>query len=434
MCMSARGGIESVNDKPAYLLFNAAMREQEQLVQLNKMRRIASGLLVLMACIFIAARLFVRQQPWLSYVGAFAEAAMVGALADWFAVTALFRKPLGLPIPHTAIIPSNKDRVAESLANFLEHNFITRDILGKELTRIDFAGAAARWLSHPDHSHMLARQAINGVPALLRLTEDHDAVQFMQGRMALALQQMKLAPLLAQALSILVVDRQHHALFDHLLGVIIAVLEEHQPAIREKIHEKSPRWMPKAVDNSFFQRLLDEVHALLQEMKSEDSLWRARFQTTVEGFIERLQTSDDYEQKIHTVIGQVFQHPLSRHYIDQLWQGVKQRLLADAAAEDSLAVAKLEQVLRAYADSLLRDTAQQGRVNRWISHFATDTIVNGRGFIADLVKRVIRQWDAETVSRKFELYVGKDLQYIRINGTLVGGLVGLLLHLVSLAL
>lgn len=140
------------------------MREQEQLHQLARMRRIATGLLLVMACIFVIARIYETPYGYVSFVRAFAEAALVGALADWFAVTALFRRPLGLPIPHTAIIPENKDRIGGSVANFLEHNFMTQDVLTEELEQIDFAGAASQWLAQPENSRMVAAQVVNGIP------------------------------------------------------------------------------------------------------------------------------------------------------------------------------------------------------------------------------------------------------------------------------
>jgi uncharacterized membrane-anchored protein YjiN (DUF445 family) len=173
------------------------MPEQEQAVQLKKTRVLATGLLVLMAALFLVARSLQARYPQLSFVAAFAEAAMVGGLADWFAVTALFRSPLGLPIPHTAIIPRNKDRIGDSLSDFLEKNFITQEIIREELRAIDFSGAAATWLSDPANSKAISRQIVRSIPALLRIVEDDDVRQFMQSRMADAMSGIKLAPALA---------------------------------------------------------------------------------------------------------------------------------------------------------------------------------------------------------------------------------------------
>jgi uncharacterized membrane-anchored protein YjiN (DUF445 family) len=173
---------------------------------------------------------------------------------------------------------------------------------------------------------------------------------------------------------------------------------------------------------------------VLEEMNAQDSEWRARFQELLEDWIDRLRDSPEMEEKIAAIVNDTFAHPLFRDYTDQVWQDIKQRVLRDVEAEDSKAVALIDQGLRAFSDALMQDETVRVKLNGWIASFATQAIVAQRHTIADLVRRVIQQWDAETVSRKFELYVGKDLQYIRINGTLVGGAVGLLLHVISLAL
>ncbi|HWT72289.1 MAG TPA: DUF445 domain-containing protein [Oxalicibacterium sp.] len=410
------------------------MQEEEQYAQLARMRRIATGLLVLMTIVFVLARLFEERYAGLDFVRAFAEAAMIGALADWFAVSALFRHPFGLPIPHTAIIPRNKDRIGASIANFLEHNFITHEVIDAELRRIDFTGVAAGWLRQPDNSRSVARQVVGSMPALLRMVDDEDVGRFLQGRAASALRRIRFAPLLGELLSILIAGGRHQQLFDQILRLAANGLEQNRAYIRQKIHEKSPRWIPKSIDERFFVRLMEEVHKVLEEMTAEDSEWRAHFQQALEDWVARLRSSPESEQKIAAIVNDTLAHPLFRGYIDQVWQDVRQRVLRDAEAEDSKAVALIEQGLRAFADALAQDETVRTKLNAWIAAFATQAVVAQRHTIADLVRRVIEQWDAETVSRKFELYVGKDLQYIRINGTLVGGTVGLLLHVLTLGL
>ena len=407
------------------------MQEERQAAQFIKTRRLATGLLVLMAVVFVICRIFEPRYAFLAYVSAFAEAAMVGALADWFAVTALFRSPLGLPIPHTAIIPRNKDRIGESLSDFLEHNFMTPEIIREELGRLDFSGMAASWLSQPENSRAVSRQIVRSIPALLKVVEDDDVRHFMQSRITAAMQNTRFAPILAEIISMLVANRHHQMLFDHLLGMAARALENNKPYIRWKIHESSPRWMPKAIDQKLYEHLLDALESTLAEMKEEDSEWRARFQKSTDELIQQLKTSPEYGEKIDAIVADVAGHPLFRNYSLQVWHDLKARVEADAMAEDSQMAIKLEQALLAFGTELLRDDTVQVKLNRWIREFAVDAIVKRREMIADLVARVIRKWDAETISRKLELHVGKDLQYIRINGTLVGGVVGLLLHVVS---
>jgi uncharacterized membrane-anchored protein YjiN (DUF445 family) len=396
------------------------------------MRAIATGLLVLMAVVFVLARLFHGRHPALGFIGAFAEAAMVGAIADWFAVTALFRHPLGLKIPHTAIIPSNKERIGDNLANFLEHNFMSYAVVHGELERIDFAGSAAHWLDQPANARAVADQITSAVPALLRMVEDKDAAVFLRDALAGALRDVKLAPLLSRLLSVLVAGRQHHVLLEKLLEMVAGALEANRPFIRQKVHENSPRWIPKAIDEKFYERLMAGVQSTLDDIKGEDSNWRARFQAATEELIDKLATSPDYETRLREVLDSGLKHPLFRSYVGEVWEDLRGRLLADTTGPDSAVSAHLEQALRAFSGALRRNQAVQAELNDWLRTFAAETIVARRALIVDLVRRVIRSWDADTLSRKFELHVGRDLQYIRINGTIVGGLVGLLLHTVGM--
>ncbi|MDY7575305.1 DUF445 domain-containing protein [Actimicrobium sp. CCI2.3] len=410
------------------------MSETDPLAPLNKMRRIATGLLVLMAVVFVLARKYELLHPALGFVRAFAEAALVGALADWFAVSALFRHPLGLPIPHTAIIQKNKDRIGVSIAAFLENNFMTQAVVSAEFGRIDFAGAASRWLAVPANSEAVAQQLSEGLPTVLRLVEDDDIRRFIHGRIDRLVEHVRFAPLLADMLTILVADRRHQELFDHLLVMVAGALEKNQDFIRQKIHDNSPRWMPRVFDDQFFERLLNGLQQVLEEMKQPESQWRERFQESVEDLVAQLRVSDDYEVRMAALVQSGLQHPVFRNYVDQIWHDLRQRLLDDVTATDSRITAGLAQALQAVSAALASDNAVRVKLNDWLRTFAADAVVKRRGTIASLVERVIRQWDGETVSRKFEQYVGRDLQFIRINGTVVGGLVGLILHSVALML
>ena len=359
---------------------------------------------------------------------------MVGALADWFAVTALFRAPLGLPIPHTAIIPRNKDRIGASVANFLEHNFITAQVISAELARIDFAGVAAQWLAVPENSRVVARQAVRLVPAVLRMFEDDDVGRFLQSRVASLLAGIRIGPFAAEILAVLIAEEHHQHLFDHLIRMAAAALDDNKQLIRQKIHERSPRWMPKTIDERFFNSLMEELQGFFEEMAVPESEWRLRFRQALDELIVKLRSSPEFDAKIAEFIAQTVQHPLFRSWSDDIWRDVKLRLLTDARSEDSHAAARIEQGLCAFGGALVQDHPVRAKLNGWISGFATEVLVARRTDIADLVRRVIQSWDADTVSHKFEMYVGPDLQYIRINGTIVGGLVGLVLHAITLVL
>ncbi len=401
---------------------------------LDRMRRIAGGLLLLMALILVLTRtLGAGRSPWL-YVAAFAEAALIGGLADWYAVTALFRHPLGIPLPHSAIIPNNKDRIGESIGHFLQHNFMTRQVVRDELARVDFAGAASDWLACADNSAAVAGQLTRVVPSLLHSIDDAKVSGVMRTALAGALDAVRLAPALARILGLLVAGRQHYVLLERILGIVARALDQNRPYIRAKVHQNSPRWLPKAVDDTLFERILEGVQAILIEIQAEDSEWRSRFDRATQDMLAQLATSEEYEYKLHALLARGAAHPALLTYTADVWQALKERIEADCSAPESQLGARCADALAALGSALQRDGALRERINDWLRPVVADTIVERRDVIAAVVWRVIRTWDAETVSRKFELQVGKDLQYIRLNGTLVGGGIGVLLHAVSTAL
>lgn len=410
------------------------MTETEQAQRLRRMRIVATGLLVAMALLFLAAHIMAARYPWLVHVGAFAEAAMVGALADWFAVTALFRHPLGLPIPHTAIIARNKDRIGSSVANFLEHNFMTREVLFDELQAIDFAGASAHWLAEPGNSRAVANELVSGIPTLIHMFEDRDVARLIESMASRALTQVQLAPVLGEIVSVLIADQRHQQLFDRMLDMASHALENNREAIRLKIHEKSPAWLPRFVDEKLFEKLVREAASLLDEMREPDSSWRIQFQQAAQEMAEGLRHDPAWETRIKAHVSTTLNHPLFRSYAEQFWQMARRRLMQESETPDSPLARRVQEALLALAAGLQQDPAVQHKFNTWLRAFAADAIAARRHAIASLVRRVIEKWDADTIARKFELYVGRDLQYIRINGTVVGGLVGLGLHLLSLAL
>ena len=215
---------------------------------LDRMRRIAGGMLLVMAALLVLARMAGTGLDGWSYLAAFAEAAMIGGLADWYAVSALFRHPLGIKMPHTAIIAYNKERIGESIGNFLQYNFMTQHVVRDELERVDFAGPAADWLATPANSAQVAAQLVRALPAVLRTIDDEQARSILRSTLAGAFQDVRLAPALARVLELLIAGRQHYVMLERILGIVARALEQNRPYIREKVHQNSPRWLPKAID------------------------------------------------------------------------------------------------------------------------------------------------------------------------------------------
>ncbi|QBE67295.1 DUF445 domain-containing protein [Pseudoduganella lutea] len=387
-----------------------------------------------MAAVFVAARLLQPDYPWLGFVAAFAEAAMVGGLADWFAVTALFRHPLGLPIPHTAIIPRNKDRIGANIAEFLEHNFITPDVVRNELKDVDLAGIGARWLADDANNRAVAERIVGTIPAVLNMIEDRDAAAFFGGTLASGMKDVKLAPLTGQVLSVLVANGQHIRLLQKVLGLVGSALEENRGYIRQKVHDHSPKWMPKMVDEKFYERLMDGIQSILDDMADENGAWRERFHTAIMELIEKLEESPEYEARLRGLLARGITHPLFREYVAGVWADIRGRLLAASESPESRLLLRTQGALRIFSTALEKNDTVRTKLNEWLKSFATEAIVERRSLIVAVVRKVIDKWDAETISAKLETQVGSDLQFIRINGTLVGGVVGVLLYAISLVL
>lgn len=360
----------------------AAKKVNAAATPLIRSRRQATGLLLAMGGVFVLARWLETSHPLLGFVRAFAEAALVGGLADWFAVTALFRHPLGLPIPHTAILPNNRDRLADSVADFLRYNFLTRRILIAEIARHDLAALAAGWLAEPARRRWLAERVAAGLSKELRL-----------------------GPLLSDWLAVLMAQQKHQKLFDSAIERALALLDEHHADIYQKVSEKSPRWMPRRLNDEFYRRLMEGVAELLIHMLAPDSSARIQLEQALHAQIRRLKAGD-YDA-------------LLRHQLD-------------VAMGDGVLAARVEAELAGLAVRLAADPEWRSRLNRWLQRQAVLLLMRQREQVVGLVRRVIRDWDPQTVAERIETHVGRDLQFIRINGTLVGGLVGVLLHSLSL--
>lgn len=344
------------------------------------MQRLATALLAVMAAVFVLARLLETRNPGWSWLRAFAEAALVGGLADWFAVTALFHHPLRLPIPHTAIIPANKDRIGDAFADFLERHFLTRDVLAAELAEVDVAAIFGNWLLDPVQRRWLAAQSLHAL-----VTE------------------VRPGPLLADWLDSAIAQRLHQRLFDHALDAAAGLLEEQADPVYRKVSEKSPRWMPRRFNDEFFVRLMEGLGELLDDMRASDSAARQRVDQAAQRWRDRL-AAGELDVAIEL----------------QLQAMLAQGQLAAHAGHG----------LASFAQQLATDPVLRERLNHWSRRQAVILLVRQRRRIVGLVRRVVRGWDPGTVANRIEGYVGRDLQYIRINGTLVGGLVGLALQAV----
>ena len=401
---------------------------------LRRNRLIATALLGAMAVLFIATTLPSQPGFWILLVRATAEAALVGGLADWFAVTALFRKPLGLPIPHTAILPKNKDRIGEGLAIFIERNFLTPEIVKAKLRTIDPTRLVANWLSAPANADAVARRLVRLLPHLISAVDDRNFREFVGEWLGRHLAEIELAPLLGRAVAVLTANGFHEILLDRLLDFGGQFLEEREEQLYAAAGAQRRRWwIPKTVNRQIAKAITAGVKELLSKLREPGALARRNLLEKLERLAAELTTSPVYRTRVEQAKLRLLEDEVIKAWLGSIWSDAKQVLLMDLASPQSRAHLALAAAILSLGRHLLADGAMRKRVDRTIEAMALEA-VPWRAGLAQFITEVVRQWDTASFTSRLELVVGGDLQYIRITGTLVGGFVGCLLYLLSAVL
>jgi uncharacterized membrane-anchored protein YjiN (DUF445 family) len=404
--------------------------------QLRRMKRLASGMLVVATAIFIVSRLLEPRYPWLAFVRATAEAAMIGGLADWFAVTALFRHPLGIPIPHTAIVPARKDQVGRSLGNFVQRNFVSREVIAYRLREWRVAEHLAKWLADPENSRRIARAAARGLATGSRMLRDEDVQHLIGTAIDRKVRDTQVAPILGRLLSLLTLSNRHQELFDELIALLSRAVERNEELIRQRIARESPWWIPEAVDDKIHVRIVAAIERTLTEVRDDpEHQMRARFDAGLRDFIEKLQHDPPVIEKAEALKLELLNAEVVRRFSASLWtdaQEALERYATERSAPDADATeGPVERGLTAFGQALLTDPALMDKVDRWIAEVALHVVERYQEEVSNLIAQTVSNWDPNATSRRIELAIGRDLQYIRINGTLVGGLAGLLIYVIS---
>ena len=416
---------------PPGLGFTARLRREPASPGLRRMRFIATGLLVAMAAVYLAARHYEPLYPAAGFVRAFAEAAMVGGLADWFAVTALFRHPLGLPIPHTAIIPRNKDRIATALANFLRDNFLVPSVVARRMHRVDVAGAAGKWLAQPSESSgRLRRGASRMAASLLESLDQEQLGGMIKGAVASRLRQTDIAPLMGQALGAAMAEGRHTPLMDGMLRWLAKVIDQNEALIRKMVHERAGsimRWT--GLDETLANAIIDGLYKLVADVAEDPGHpLRGKVEEGLEKLAFDLQFDIPTRMKVEEFKADLLDNPALARWIEGMWEQARAALLRVARDPDAALTGKLGDTLRQLGETLQNDPRLGHMINRFVRRAAVGTAADYGDGIVRLVSDTVRGWDARTITGRLENAVGQDLQYIRINGTLVGGLVGLAIH------
>ncbi len=406
--------------------------DDERRVALRRMKRVAAGLLLVAAVVFAVSFALQDEIPWLGYVRAAAEGAMVGAIADWFAVTALFRHPLGIPIPHTAIIPNRKDEIGASLGAFVENEFLSDDVVLGKLRSIGIARRLGGWLATPANAERLTAEASVAARGVLTLLGDDDVEDVIERLARRHLFEPEWAPAIGRVGARLVAADQQRAAIDVVLDRAEAWLAEHPEAFETMVSDRLPRWMPSFVDRLVDDRAYREVLAFVRAVRADPGHpLRLAIDRYLAELAEALQDDPAMIARVETLKADLLASPRLREFAGEAWASVKESLeaaLADPASElrKGLRAAVIEVGSRLVADEVLA-----AKVDAWVTDAAAYVVRSYRHEIAGVITETVERWDPRETTEKIELQVGRDLQFIRINGTVVGALAGLLIFTVA---
>lgn len=403
----------------------------DKAMRLRRMKRIPVLLLLLMALLFAAT--LHNPAGWAGWLHAFAEAGMVGALADWFAVVALFRHPLGLPIPHTAIIPNRKNDIGESMARFVAEHFLEPAVVRRKLADTNLAVFVVNWLRSAKGQRSLQDLSTTVLRWIFAALHEERVRRFLSRLSSKQLANISLAPMLGSTLQWLVRGQRHQQILTQVLRQSIVLVHDHRDAIRAKVQQESPWWVPGFVDDRILKKMLDRIeHQLLEMALDSDHPLRGRFNEWVQRLAHDLKTNPEHIRLGEDIKRQLLANDELQDYLYGLWRDFAAYVEADVDEPESLIKQQVGQWLGGLAEELEADPDMQAWINDWLVDAITQIVGRNSTQIASLISDTVKTWDGEDTSRRVELAIGRDLQFIRINGTLVGGLVGLLIHAIKL--
>ena len=398
------------------------------------MKGFATLLLVVAAAVYFIAR--ANQDggaPWIGFVRATAEAAMVGAFADWFAVTALFKHPLGLPIPHTAIIPKRKDDIGEGLGEFVQSNFLTGEVVAEKLQGVQMSRRLGLWLRERDNASSTVSEIAVVITAVSDvLSEDEDVRVMVDSLVRDRLSRVPVAPIVGRVIDAGMDGDHHHEMYNSVLKGAANFLDDNRDTFRRRLTNESPWWVPEPIDDRIFDKIYSAVMTFLREVDSnpqhhikKDIDFRSR------EFAERLRSDERLIDEGERLKQELLDHPEFQAWTKDLWSSL-QRGFGDATrAADSDVRRRITDAVVTLADRLVEDEALQAKVDAWLESIVVYLAEAGRGEIGALIANTVEGWDPNDTADRIELQVGRDLQFIRINGTIVGGLAGFTIHAIS---
>ncbi|HEY3219677.1 MAG TPA: DUF445 domain-containing protein [Gemmatimonadales bacterium] len=410
--------------------------DAERQARLDAMKWRATALLGVALLVFVVASIYEPQFAWLGYVRATAEASLVGGLADWFAVTALFRHPLGLPIPHTAIVATRKERIGQIHGNFVQNHFLSRDVIGANLRRVHPAERAAQWLADREHARQISRQFATGLVKTLDGLPPNELQDLVSQVVRNRVRTFRVAPALGKTLALALADNRQEELLNATVKLAAEAVRNNRDLIRERVRAETPWWVPPVLDDKIYQKIIEAVERLLQDMVRDPAHpLRTAFDDAIRDFIERLQHSPDVIARAEALKEEWLMGAQTDELARKLWEGIRQAVSKYATAADGGGTGKgpspLDSGLSEFGVALLSNPTLLADIDDLLIDVTASVVEKYRHEIGDLFAQPVASWVAAATSRRFELAVGRDLQFVRINGTLVGGLVGLLIYTIT---
>ena len=398
------------------------------------MKALALALLIAAAAVYVVTKID-GGGGWVGYVRAFCEAAMVGALADWFAVTALFRHPIGLPIPHTAIIPKRKDQIGRSLGEFVETNFLTQEVLAERLAQADIGARLGTWLSEAANAARASEALGDALRGSLEVLDDREVQHGLERVVRHRIRATPASPLVGKVIDLSVDGGHHQRLLDAVLIGLGGFLDDNRRTFRERLDQESPWWVPEPIDDRIFDKIYTAVGSFLTDVGNDPHHEiRRAVDTRVLGFADRLKSDPELLAKGEALKDELLDHPEFRAWVESLWTGAKQGLIDAAGDHNSEFRLKAADSLQRLGQRLAVDPELQRKVDSWVERSIGYIVDHYRSEVGDLIAATVERWDGDVTAQKMELQVGRDLQFIRINGTLVGGLAGIAIHTLSAVL
>lgn len=401
---------------------------------LRKHKTLATGLFLFMAILYIIMVIFKTKThaTWTGYVESFAEAAMVGALADWFAVTALFHHPLGIPIPHTNLIEKSKEKIGGSLGDFVVENFLNSTSIRPYIERLSISQTAATWLQKDKNVETLTSEVIYIIKDIINNLNDSYVSNVIARKGKSILEEMNVNKLMANVIHYFIEKKEHENLLDILLSKLKIYVSENEEIIKQRVSKESYILIPDFVDDMIARKIVKGILRYVDEIKNDKShIIRLELQKQIEGFENDLIKTDKWNKQIAQIKEDLLNHEELNVYASDIWQNIKSAILTDLESSQSAVKNHLKKSVLEFAQNLSTDETLRLKIDKWIKYTVYNYTLRNSKKVSELISNTVGNWEGKELSEKLELEVGKDLQFIRINGTLVGGLVGLTIHIIT---